>query len=237
MTNNSNKLPVKAKRFYYLLFCLWLGFHPNLLWAQQQAPIVGEVKLISPPATILVLGDSLSAAYGIDAESGWVNLLRRRLQTSFPDKALSVVNASISGETTSGGLQRLPKLLQEHRPSLLILELGANDALRGQNLLQSKANLERMIHLCDAAPSGCQTMLLGIRLPTNYGPAYERLLMKVYRDLAQQYKLNFDPFFLQGVALDPDLMQDDALHPNEQGQSPILERLWPLVERYFSTTS
>lgn len=234
MTNNSNKLPVKANRFYYLFFCLWLGFHPNLLWAQQQAPITVEVKPISAPATILVLGDSLSAAYGIDAESGWVNLLRRRLQTTFQDKALSVVNASISGETTSGGLQRLPKLLQEHRPSLLILELGANDALRGQNLLQSKANLERMIHLCRDSSFGCQTMLLGIRLPTNYGPAYERLLMKVYRDLAQEYKLNFDPFFLQDVALDPDLMQDDALHPNEQGQPPILERIWPLVERYFS---
>lgn len=237
MMNDSKRLGIKSNRRYYLLFWLWilgLGLHPNLLWAQQQAPQLGEVTQISAPAKILVLGDSLSAAYGIQSEKGWVALLQQKLQQAFPEKELMVINASISGETTSGGLQRLPQLLQQHQPSLLILELGANDALRGQNLLQSKANLQQMIRLCQKQPQGCQTLLLGIRLPSNYGPAYERLLMKIYRDLAQQYALNFDPFFLHDVALDPDLMQQDALHPNEQGQPLILERLWPLLRSYFS---
>ncbi|MBO1927822.1 arylesterase [Thiomicrorhabdus sp. 6S2-11] len=205
--------------------------NPIAVSAQQQAPEIGNISKLSMPAKVLVFGDSLSAAYGIEKSQGWVTLLAERLQQFNPK--ITVHNASLSGETTSGGMQRLPSILALQEPNLMILELGANDALRGQNLLQTKANLERMIQLCKQQAQGCQVILLGIRLPSNYGPAYEKLLVKIYRDLAHKYQLSFDPFFLQDVALEPDLMQDDALHPNAAAQTKIVERLWPLVKAYF----
>jgi acyl-CoA thioesterase-1 len=174
----------------------------------------------------LVLGDSLSAAYGIPQDAGWVALLGQRL--SGLDSPIELINASLSGETTSGGLQRLPALLQEHRPTLVVLELGANDALRGQNLQATERNLRRMVELCQA--QGARVVLLGIRLPTNYGPAYDRLLQKVYADTAAAYDLAFDPFFLEEVALKPELMQEDGLHPAAKAQPLILERVWQRIQ-------
>lgn len=181
----------------------------------------------SPNPSLLILGDSLSAGYGITLEKSWAFLLQQRLQTSSdPTWAkIAVVNASISGETTSGGKSRLPALLAQYQPRWVVIELGANDALRGQNLKTTQKNLATMIEL--ALQEGAKVMLLGIRLPTNYGPAYDRQLQSVYAQLAKQYNLVFDPFFLEEVALDPDLMQADALHPNEAAQPLILERLWP----------
>ena len=176
----------------------------------------------------LILGDSLSAAYGLQSDQGWVALLQKRLEDK--NANIEVVNASISGETTSGGWQRLPRLMRSHQPNLLVIELGANDALRGQNLTATKQNLDRMIRLCLEADFECTPILLGIRLPTNYGPMYDRFLQKIYRDLAQQYQIPFDPFFLEDVALDLDLMQEDALHPNALAQPLILERVWRLLE-------
>ncbi|WP_243830815.1 arylesterase [Thiosulfatimonas sediminis] len=216
--------------FSATLLCLVL-LNPSAVTAQQQAAEVGQISKISPPASVLVFGDSLSAAYGIDKTQGWVALLALRLQQL--NSEISVHNASLSGETTSGGLQRLPKTLAEIQPRLMILELGANDALRGQNLLQTKANLEQMIQACRQQANGCQVLLLGIRLPSNYGPAYERLLSKVYRGLAQKYELSFDPFFLEEVALEPNMMQADGLHPTAAAQNLIVERLWPLISAYF----
>ena len=177
--------------------------------------------------TLLVLGDSLSAAYGLPVEDGWVSLLQKKLRTTHPQ--IRVVNASISGETTSGGKSRLPELLSRHHPQWVILELGANDALRGQQLQSTRANLRRMIELSRQA--GAKVMLLGIRLPTNYGPAYDQMLQSIYRQLAKDYQLIFDPFFLEPVALDPDLMQLDGLHPNAKGQPRLLQRLWPKIEQ------
>lgn len=181
--------------------------------------------------TLLVMGDSLSAAYGIEVNSGWVNLLKQKFANDPKFSNLNIHNASISGETTFGGKQRFAKLLAKWQPRWVILQLGANDALRGQNLKRTQQNLASMIEMCQAQSSPCQVLLLGIRLPTNYGPAYDQFLQGIYRDLAQKYQLVFDPFFLETVALEPDLMQKDGLHPNAKAQPKLLERLWPKIQR------
>jgi len=184
--------------------------------------------------TLLVLGDSLSAAYGIPQQDGWVSLLDQKLsqQTMQQLKNLRVVNASLSGETTSGGLQRLPGLLSQHQPSYVIIELGANDALRGQNLAQTQRNLAQMIEV--SLQQGAKVKLLGIRLPPNYGPAFDRRLAQMYQQLSEQYTVPLDPFFLADVALNPALMLDDGLHPNAAAQPLILERLWPQLQAWLT---
>lgn len=175
---------------------------------------------------VLVLGDSLAAAYGIRSEDGWVSLLRARLAEAEPARA--VVNASISGETTAGGLARLPKLLAEHRPAVLVVELGANDALRGLPVAAPRANLERIITL--GTEAGARVLLLGIEIPVNYGPQYRDALRAMYRDLAGDFNLPLVPFLLDGIALDPDLMQADGLHPTAAAQPKLLDNIWPALE-------
>jgi acyl-CoA thioesterase-1 len=175
---------------------------------------------------VLVLGDSLAAAYGIRSDDGWVNLLRGRLQQASPPR--EVVNASISGETTAGGLARLPKLLEQHKPALVVVELGANDALRGLPLGAPRENLTRIITLSTQA--GARVLLLGIEIPTNYGPQYRDGLRAMYRDLAAEFKLPLVPFLLDGVALDPDLMQADGLHPTAAAQPKLLDNVWPTLQ-------
>lgn len=203
---------------------LFLGLGINLYPSLTQANAQGvDVPMEKP--VLLVFGDSLSAAYGLDQRQGWVALLQKQRPQ------LKVVNASISGETTSGGKQRLPALLAEYHPHVMILELGANDALRGQNLQSTQQNLQTMIELCQAAQRACKVVLLGIRLPTNYGPAYDRQLQMMYQNLAERNQVVFDPFFIETVALDPDLMQLDGLHPNADAQPLILQRVWPLIEK------
>lgn len=201
-----------------------VGFNPSLSFANAQAD-----QDVSKPV-ILVLGDSLSAAYGMAVEKGWVNLLQAEVSSDY-----KVVNASISGETTSGGKQRLPALMKQHQPTILIIELGANDALRGQNLVFTKNNLKTMIDHCQNAKPICKPVLLGIRLPTNYGPAYDRLLQKTFESIASTNRLAFHPFFLEEVALDPDLMQWDGLHPNEQAQAVILKTVLPVLQSALSS--
>lgn len=173
--------------------------------------------------TLLVLGDSLSAAYGLPAEEGWVSLMEQELkQRSLADK---VINASISGETSSGGLQRLPRLLADYRPDLVLLELGANDGLRGTPLQVMEQNLRRMVELSQAA--GAEVILIGIRIPPNYGPQYTQRFYSIYPDLAQEYQLPLVPFLLEGVALKPQLMQSDGLHPTAAAQPILLQTVWP----------
>lgn len=176
--------------------------------------------------TILVLGDSLSAAYGIRPEQGWVALLEQRLRAQ--GYGYEVVNASVSGETSSGGLQRLPRALQLHRPGTVILELGANDGLRGLPLAATKENLRKMVQLSQAA--GARVLLVGIRIPPNYGPRYTNEFAAVYPEIAKQQHLPLVPFLLQNVALDPTLMQDDGLHPNARGEPLVLDTLWQGLE-------
>jgi acyl-CoA thioesterase-1 len=173
----------------------------------------------------LVLGDSLSAAYGIPNTAGWVALLQQRVTGEGLE--VKLVNASLSGETSSGGLQRIPALLAEHQPGLVIVELGANDALRGQNLRSSEAQLDAIIS--QSLRADARVVLLGVRLPTNYGPAYDARFARMYANLAERHALLFDPFFLEDVALKPSLMQDDGLHPNAEAQPLILARVWTLL--------
>lgn len=178
------------------------------------------------PAPLLVLGDSLSAAYGIALQDGWVALLERRLQASPAPRA--VVNASISGETTAGGLARLPALLAEHQPALVVVELGANDGLRGLPLAEARANLAKMLTAIRAA--NAKAVLIGIELPVNYGPQYRDGLRSMYRGLAGEFNAPLLPFLLEGVALEPELMQDDGLHPTAKGQPKVLANVWTVLE-------
>jgi acyl-CoA thioesterase I len=181
---------------------------------------------VASDRTILVFGDSLSAAYGIRPEQGWVALLTQRLQAQ--GYGYQIVNASVSGETTSGGLQRLPRALQLHQPGIVVLELGANDALRGLPLDGTRANLAQMVRLSQEA--GARVLLVGIRIPPNYGPRYTEEFESVFPELAKQYHLPLVPFLLQDVALNPARMQEDGMHPNAAGEAPILDTVWPYLK-------
>ncbi len=173
--------------------------------------------------TLLMMGDSLSAAYGLEQpEDGWVSLLNKRL-----DGEARVVNASISGETSAGGATRLPELLRQHSPDIVLLELGANDGLRGLAPSQMRQNLESMIKQSQA--SGARVVMLGIDIPPNYGDAYRTAFTNVYDSLAKRYDLPLVPFLLEGVALDKTLMQDDGLHPTAKAQPMILDNVWPTL--------
>lgn len=178
---------------------------------------------------VLVWGDSLSAAYGIPVEKGWVSLL----QEKYADD-LDIVNASISGETTQGGLSRLPDALERHKPTLLLLELGANDGLRGIKTKTMQENLQQMIEMSQAAD--VQVVLLGIRIPLNYGFTYTQKFEKVYVELAEQFKLPLLPFLLEPVALDYDLMQSDGLHPTADAQPKVLEHVLSLLASVIEKT-
>jgi len=180
---------------------------------------------VAADRTILVFGDSLSAAHGIRPEQGWVALLTQRLQAQ--GYGYQVVNASVSGETTSGGLERLPRALQLHQPNIVVLELGANDALRGLPLAVTRANLEKMLRL--SLDAGARVLLVGIRIPPNYGPRYADEFASVFPQLAGQYHLPLVPFLLQDVALNPARMQEDGMHPNASGEPPILDNVWPYL--------
>jgi acyl-CoA thioesterase I len=181
---------------------------------------------VASDRTILVFGDSLSAAHGLRPEQGWAELLARRLQAQ--GYGYTVVNASVSGETSSGGLERLPRALELHRPAIVILELGANDGLRGLPVEVMRANLTQMIHLSE--DSGARLLLVGIRIPPNYGPRYGDQFANVYPMLAEQKHLPLVPFLLRDVALNPSLMQEDGLHPNAAGEPLVLENVWPYLK-------
>lgn len=180
---------------------------------------------------ILVFGDSLSAAHGIDGDAGWVSLLEMRL--SQRDPPWDVRNASVGGETTAGGRSRLSDLLDDTRPDVLILQLGGNDGLRGLSLRAMRENFEAMLDAADAA--GAEVLLVGIEIPPNYGPVYTDRFRSVFSDLAAERDLAFIPFLLEGVALEPGMMLDDGIHPGAEAQPRILENVWselePMLER------
>lgn len=176
--------------------------------------------------TILVFGDSLSAGYGVEAGTGWVDLLAQRLVDQ--KHAYQVANASISGETSAGGLSRITAQLEKHRPDILILELGANDGLRGLPLQAMKHNLSSIIE--QAKAKGAKVLLLGMQMPPNYGPRYTERFFAIYGELAKEQQLPLVPFLLERVALDPSLMQADNLHPNAKGQPLLLETVWPKLK-------
>lgn len=175
-----------------------------------------------------MLGDSLSAAHGIPIETGWVTLLGKRLAEGDAALRREVVNASISGETTSGGLTRLPDLLVRHKPGVVAIELGANDGLRGLPLADIRKNVAELIKL--SRDAGAKVVLIGIELPINYGPQYRDGLRAMYRDVAREFNVPLVPFLLEGVALEPGMMQDDGLHPVAAAQPKVLETVWAVLK-------
>jgi len=176
--------------------------------------------------TIVVLGDSLSAGYGIKIQEGWVNLLAQRLANE--GYGYRVVNASVSGETTQGGLARLPRALETHKPAIVIVELGGNDGLRGLPLKSSRDNLDKIVGLARAAQA--RVLLVGMIIPPNYGPRYGQEFRGMFADLAAKYPVGFVPFLLEQVALRPELMQADGIHANARGQPQMLENVWPKLK-------
>jgi acyl-CoA thioesterase-1 len=178
------------------------------------------------PPVILVLGDSLSAAYGIKLDQGWVALLQARLRAK--GYGHQVVNASSSGETTGGGLSRLPRALSTHKPAIVIVELGGNDGLRGLPITDIRRNLTAIIR--NSQQAGARILLVGMRIPPNYGPAYTRDFQRLYGDLAREYKLPLVPFFLEDIAADENQFQPDGIHPTAAAQPVLLREVWPHLE-------
>jgi len=191
----------------------------TLLWAS-----------LAQAQTLLVLGDSLSAGYGMSPEQTWVHLLDEKLGDEH-----TVINASISGETSRGGLERLPGLLEEFTPSVVVLELGANDGLRGYPIQRTTDNLREMIERSRQA--GANVILLGIRLPPNFGSRYTEPFFNQYAQLAEEYEVLYLPFLLEGVAQYQDLMQNDGLHPTAEAQPVIRDNVWPLVQKALGDSS
>lgn len=176
--------------------------------------------------TLLIVGDSISAGFGLDTRQGWVSLLQTRLKDEgFDDQ---VVNASISGDTSAGGLARLPALLAAHKPSVVVLELGGNDGLRGQPPAQLQQNLASMIERSRQA--GAKVVLLGMRLPPNYGARYTTAFAQVYAQLESEKQVALVPFFLDGVGGEPGMMQADGIHPAQGAQQRLLENAWPAIK-------
>ena len=189
--------------------------------------LVLSTNIASANQKVLVWGDSLSAAYGISVEKGWVNLMKVKLG----DK-VNITNGSISGETTQGGLTRLPSALKKNSPDIVVLELGANDGLRGLPPTVTKKNLNKMINLAQKA--NAKVILLGMKIPPNYGIAYSQKFEKIFSDLADQYKLPFIPFFLDNVIVDLTLLQEDELHPTAEAQPLILSNILPTIQNELS---
>jgi acyl-CoA thioesterase I len=200
------------RRVLALLAVLWMG------WS--------GAAIAAAPKTVLVLGDSLSAAHNIAANQGWVHLLEVRLGKMEPP--WRVVNASISGETTLSGRHHLPALLDTYKPAVLVLELGGNDGLRGLPLEAMKENLAAMIDMAQKAHA--EVLLVGIELPVNYGPRYRDALRDVYAGLARSKHTALVPFLLEKVALDPSLMQADGLHPTAAGEPAVFATVWARLE-------
>jgi acyl-CoA thioesterase-1 len=182
-------------------------------------------QAVAERPTIVVLGDSLSAGYGIDADDGWVHLLQERLQQQgYPYR---VVNASISGDTTRGGLTRVPQALAQHAPHILLIQLGGNDGLRTLPLGEMRRNLGTIIE--QSRDNGTTVLLIGVRLPPNYGEVYIKKFHSVYSELAQHYKVPLVPYLLAGVGGHDQLMQVDGLHPNRDAQVRMLDNVWPYL--------
>src|SRR5258708_5290764 len=194
--------------------------------------IAASASATAETPVILVFGDSISAGYGLArVEQGWVELLKTRLKEQ--GYGYQVVNASVSGETTAGGLARLPRALELHHPSIVILELGGNDGLRALPIAQMRANLTQMVTLSGAA--GAKVLLLGMRMPPNYGPQYTEQFAMVFSDLAREKKVALVPFLLTDIALTSTLLQGDDIHPNALGQPVLLENVWPQLKPLLHT--
>ncbi len=187
--------------------------------------MAASASAYSAPKTVLVLGDSLSAEYGLNRGAGWVALMEQKLKAEKIEAA--IVNASISGETTSGGRARLPALLTKHKPDVVVIELGANDGLRGLPVPAAEANMRTMIEL--AQKNKARVLVVGMRIPPNYGRQYTDSFFGMYKSLSTRYKTALVPFMLEGVADKPPLFQPDRLHPAANAHPIILDNIWPHI--------
>jgi acyl-CoA thioesterase-1 len=185
------------------------------------------------PPTVLIFGDSLSAGYGIDVDQSWGALLQSRLIDQGYEHR--VINASISGETTEGGATRIESALADFSPDLIILELGGNDGLRGFPAARMQANLEKIVTRAKA--SGAEVVLLGIRIPTNYGPRYSTEFENVFRQVSKDFGVQWIEFFMDGIAFDDNLLQDDRIHPNALAQPILLDNAWPVISSTLSNNN
>jgi acyl-CoA thioesterase-1 len=192
---------------------------------------LGEAAKEDSPPAILVLGDSLSAAFGIRVEQGWVALLQARLRAK--GYGHRVINASSSGETTGGALARLPRALATHRPAVVVVELGANDGLRGLPIADIRSNLEAIVQRSQQA--GAKVLLVGMRIPPNYGAAYTQQFHALFGDVATKHRLALVPFLLEHLALDDTLFLEDGLHPTAAAQPTLLDTVWPRLEPLLRT--
>lgn len=214
MLQNVVQKLIQGRRYIQIMslfMLLFAGLLPTVLYAK----------------TILILGDSLSAGYGMQPKQGWVHLLQNRLDQQYP-KQHKVVNASVSGETTSGALARLPKLLNTHKPHIVVIELGGNDALRGQPPQMIQKNLSQLIQM--SQQNKAKVLLLGMKIPPNYGTAYSKAFENNYKVLSQKHQVKLLPFFLDGVAGNNALMQKDLIHPNAKAQPQLLNNAYPYIK-------
>ena len=209
-------------------YCSRRPFSRQLILASLFCLLMSIVTLTKANTTILVMGDSLSAEYGLARGTGWVKLLEEQLQKQ--SSPWAIFNASISGETTSGGLTRLPALLEQKKPGIVLLELGANDALRGLSVSQTENNLRKMIQL--SKKSGAKVLVFGIQIPPNYGQDYTNQFKALFSKLAKQEGVELLPFFIQGVASDKELFQADNIHPNEKAQAILFKNVWGAMTPY-----
>jgi len=207
---------------------LYRGIRIPVLSGLLLLALVGET--LAGEQKILVLGDSISAAYGMSLEQGWVARLARHLEDETP--GVEVVNASISGDTTAGGLRRLPPLLQAHRPDIVIIELGGNDGLRGYPINSLAQNLTGMVELAQGA--GARVILVPMEIPPNYGARYTSDFRQAYRSVAEATGIVLAPFLLDGVATEPGLMQPDGIHPTVEAQARLLDNLLPTVTQVLA---
>lgn len=215
---------IQVKVLFQKTFKLWLSL--SLLCVTYCGLTNHAVADSNKLQTILVFGDSLSAGYGIKQSDSWASLLQTRIQTE--NKPYKVINASVSGETTSGGLQRLPSVIKRINPSIVIIALGANDGLRGLPMQTMEKNLQSMINKAKAIKA--KVLLVGMRIPPNYGPQYTNRFIQTYQALSKKNKIPLVPFLLANVSEDQALMQTDGLHPNKHGQAILLENIWPSLE-------
>lgn len=211
--NQKNQSTFFSKKAIVIgLFCLLISF----------------VTLSVTNPTILVMGDSLSAEYGIQRGSGWVRILEQQLQKQ--GSQWTIFNASISGETSSGGLARFENLIEQKKPGIVIIELGGNDALRGLSIVETEKNLRMMIQ--QSKKAGAKVLLLGMQIPPNYGQEYTRKFKELYPRLASREDVELVPFFLAGIASNPALFQSDNIHPNEQAQGLLFKNVWSAMTPY-----
>jgi len=197
-----------------------------MMYSLILAVVLSWMPMAAVAKTIVVLGDSISAGYGIDVNAGWVNLLREKFKQQHLDYVIS--NESISGDTTAGGLARIDRALAMHKPDIVMLELGANDGLRGLSPQEMKSNLSEMVRCSRQA--GAKVLLLGMKIPPNYGKRYIDMFYNIYPQVSAELNVPLVPFILEQVALKPELMQADGLHPNAQGQPLIMQTIWPYLQ-------